>query len=252
MIMTLAAALMAAQSADATIPYRDHCEAATYEAWSTSFQQDGTSASNHDRSNNYCFYDGRGEIAEYRSLNNAGQPVFHGVSITIWNKDRSEGRILWAMVGVDGYTDIRQHWEEGKLVTEGDGYDPQGKFLERAVTTFSQGGDHHFVMDRSYDDGANWIAPFNVLEYLRTPHEPNPMPTQWAQQFADTAPGLVEEGGTIILDGYAWGKFIENKKGEPVGYTFASVAPKDGKWHWRTLTWTFKDGVTDVTDVELN
>jgi hypothetical protein len=151
---------------------------------------------------------------------------------------------------VDGHTDIEQHWEEGKLVTEGKGHDPQGVFLERSTTTISPGGDQHFDMERSYDSGANW-ARFNVLEYLKTSSPPKPLPKAWAPQLATVAPGMVEAGGAIILDGFAWGKFTEDSHGNPTGYTFASVAPKDGAWFWRSITWTFEEGVVDVSDTPM-
>ena len=228
------------------------CEPATFEAWSTVFDAAGNSQSNHDRSAQYCFFDGRADLVEYRSLDANGRAVFHGVSVTIWNAERSGGRTLWAMVGVDGWTDIQVHWQDRQLVSTGQGHDPEGAFDERWTTTFTPGGDQHFVMDRSFDGGQTWVAPKNIIEYLKSTALPGPLPGEWSPQLAAFAPGLVDDGGMIILDGNAWGKFIANDSGEPVGFVFVSVAPKDGGWVWRTLAWTIDDGVTDVADTPLN
>jgi len=228
------------------------CEPAVFEAWSTVFDGNGGSHANHDRSAQYCFDDGRADIAEYRSLDDHGRAVFHGASITIWSADRSQGRTLWAMVGVDGWTDIQVRWENGELVSTGKGHDPEGAFLERWTTRFTPGGDQHFRMDRSFDDGASWIAPKNTIKYLKSTAQPPQLPTEWSAQLAAFAPGLVSDDGMIFLDGTAWGRFTRNDTGEPVGFTFASVAPKDGQWVWRVLTWTYEDGVTNVADTPLN
>lgn len=250
-LIILAAMLLAASEVpdNAAAPA---CEPAVFEAWSTVFDGDDGSQSNHDRSALYCFDDGRADIAEYRSLDATGQAIFHGASITIWNAERTAGRTLWAMVGVDGWTDIQVRWQDQKLVSEGKGHDPQGRFIERWTTTFTAGGDQHFVMDRSFDGGDTWVAPKNIIEYLKSMAKPWPLPTEWSEQFAPFAPQLVGDGGMIFLDGNAWGKFTRNDRGEPVGFTFASVAPKDGQWVWRTLTWSYDEGVTDVEDVPLN
>lgn len=228
------------------------CEPAVFEAWGTVFDAAGESQSNHDRATHYCFHDGRAEIAEYRSLDANGNAVFHGVSITIWNDAHDGGRTLWAMVGVDGWTDIQLRWQDEKLVSEGKGHDPEGAFLERWTTEFTPGGDQHFAMDRSFDGGTNWVAPKNIIEYLKSTAQPAPLPTQWSSQFSAFAPGLIGAGGMIILDGTAWGEFTKNSDGEPAGFRFASVAPKDGQWVWRTVTWTVDEGVTGVLDAPIN
>ena len=248
-VITAAMLLMATPDGNVAAP---GCEAAVYEAWSTVFDGAGGSQSNHDRSANYCFHDGRAEIAEYRSLGADGQPVFHGASITIWSADRSQGRTLWAMVGVDGWTDIEVRWRDQALVSTGKGHDPEGAFLERWKTTFTPGGDQHFAMDRSFDGGTTWVAPKNIIKYLKSTAQPEPLPTEWSPQFSAFAPDLVGEGGMILLDGNAWGRFSTATNGEPTGFTFASVAPKDGQWVWRTIAWTYDNGVTDVSDTPLN
>ena len=227
------------------------CEPAVFEAWSTVFNAAGESQSSHDRSAHYCFHDGRAEIAEYRSLGANGNAVFHGASITIWNDAHDGGRTLWVMVGVDGWTDIKIRWHDQKLVSEGKGHDPEGAFIERWKTEYTPAGDQHFVMDRSFDDGATWVAPKNIIEYLKSTATPGPLPTEWSARFAAFAPTLVDDGGMIILDGTAWGRFTENGRGEPTGFTFASVAPKDGQWVWRTISWTVDEGVSDVSDTPI-
>ncbi|NJM35907.1 MAG: hypothetical protein HC850_15815 [Rhodomicrobium sp.] len=251
MIGVIAAAILAGQQAEPAAPWRYGCEPGVFEAWSTVFAADGTSQSSHDRATQYCFHEGRVEITEYRSLNDKGETVFRGASITVWNADLSKGRTLWAMVGVDGWTDIRLRWEDGDLVSEGEGHDPEGAFLERWRTTFAPGGDQHFVMDRSYDAGKNWTAPKNIIEYLKSTAPPPPLPDTWTEQFA-FAEGLVGDDGVIFLDGTAWGAFTLDKKGAPNGFRFASVAPKDGTWVWRTLTWSAAKGVVNVEDAPLN
>lgn len=245
-----ALSLAAAEIPDSTAA--PACEPVIFEAWSTVFDGKGGSQSNHDRSAHYCFDDGRADIAEYRSLDVNGRAVFHGASITIWNADRSQARTLWAMVGVDGWTDIRVRWLDGELVSTGKGHDPEGAFLERWTTTFMPGGDQHFRMDRSFDDGESWVAPKNTIKYLKSTARPAPLPTEWSEQLAAFAPAIVADGGMIFLDGTAWGRFTRNDAGESTGFMFASVAPKDGQWVWRTLTWTYADGVTDVSDTPLN
>ena len=250
-LLTAAALLAAEPSAagDAAVPA---CEPAVYEAWSTVYDAAGESQSSHDRSTHYCFHGSRAEIAEYRSLDANGRAVFHGASITIWNETRDKGRTLWAMVGVDGWTDIEVRWHGQELVSKGKGHDPEGAFLERWTTTFMPGGDQHFVMDRSFDGGTSWVAPKNIIEYLKTTAVPAPLPTQWSPRFAGFAPGLVDDGGMIILDGTAWGKFTSTPQGEPAGFTFASVAPKNGQWVWRTISWSYEKGVTGISDTPLN
>lgn len=247
-----AAAILITTAVSPESPAAPDCEPAVFEAWSTVFDSEGGSKSNHDRSTQYCFDDGRADIAEYRSLDATGRAVFHGASITIWNAERTAGRTLWAMVGVDGWTDIKLRWQDQKLVSDGKGHDPEGEFIERWTTTFTPGGDQHFVMDRSFDGGESWVAPKNIIEYLKTTAKPWPLPTEWSEQFAPFAPHLVGKDGMIFLDGNAWGKFTHNNRGEPVGFRFASVAPKDGQWVWRTLTWSYDEGVTDVADTPLN
>lgn len=227
------------------------CEPAVFEAWSTVFDGAGGSHSNHDRSALYCFADGRADIAEYRSLDADGRAVFHGASITIWNETRSEGRTLWAMVGVDGWTDIEVRWEDQALVSTGRGHDPEGVFLERWTTRFSAGGDQDFRMDRSFDNGSTWVAPKNTIQYLKSTARPEPFPTAWAEQFAAFAPDLAGDDGMIFLDGTAWGRFSYDNAGVPTGFVFASAAPKEGQWVWRTLTWTYANGVTNVADTPI-
>ncbi|WDI30501.1 hypothetical protein PUV54_11085 [Hyphococcus flavus] len=252
-ILTALMLLLAADTSATDLPnYRHACENATFEAWSTSFNEDSSSSSNHDRTAQYCFYEGRGEISEYRSLGQSGEPVFQGASITLWDNDRSVGRTLWVMVGVDGHTDIQLRWEGARLMADGKGHDPKGEFIERWSTDFSRGGDQHFEMSRSYDGGETWIEPFNIIEYLKTPTAPPPLPSEWSQQFEAFAPNLAPEGGMIFLDGTAWGKFSLDDNGSPVGFQFASVAPKNGDWVWRLMSWTFENGIISVDDTSLN
>ena len=244
-------ALLASAASDTrTATYRTACAPAAYEAWSIQFEADGSSKAGHDRSNLYCYYDGRADMSEYRGLDKSNQPYYHGVSVTIWNDDRSIGRSLWAMVGTDGYTDIELRWDGDKLVSETEGREPQGTFLGRTTSEFHPGGDFKFVMERSYDGGETWISPRNTIEYLKTPTPPPALPENWAPQLS-YADQFVGEGGMIILDGFAWGRFVENQDGAPVGFTFASVAPKGDGWVWRTLNWTFEDGVADISDIPL-
>ncbi|WP_375207495.1 hypothetical protein [Hyphococcus sp.] len=246
------AAILALQTAPELPGYRTECEPAVLEAWSTGFDENGAAQSSHDRATQYCFHDGRADISEYRTIGPAGAPVFHGASITIWNEDRSRGRTLWVMVGVDGYTDIKLHWDGARLLAEGDGHDPDGVFKEKWATDFLRGGDQHFEMSRSYDGGETWRTPFNIIEYLKTLATPPPLPQEWSAQFSPFASRLTPEDGMIFLDGNAWGRFETDKTGAPTGFSFASLAPKDGGWVWRTLRWSFEEGVVSVEDEPLN
>ncbi|NOX94507.1 MAG: hypothetical protein GXP04_05250 [Alphaproteobacteria bacterium] len=242
--------MVSTESSAEIVTYRTHCEPATFEARSVEYNADGTSRGEHNRSNTYCFYAGDADMSEYRGIDKNNQTYYHGVSVTIWDKNREIGRTLWTMVGADAYTDIHLLWEDGKLSSEGLGHESKRSFLERASTEFYPGGDYKFVMDRSYD-GYDWISSRNTIEYLKTPMLPPDLPSEWAPRISYGVHFVSEGGGVIILDGNAWGKFIENEQGEPIGFIFASVAPKNGSWVWRTLTWTFKDGIADVIDAPL-
>lgn len=246
--IAITASLFAATLSDTVAAYRDACEPVVMEAWSTSFGPGGAAQSSHDRATQYCFYNHRAEISEYRVLGETGAPVFHGASITIWKEGRSAGRTLWVMVGVDGHTDIQLQWNGPQLTANGVGHDPQGEFIETWTTDFIRGGDQHFEMNRSYDGGKTWIAPFNTIEYLKTPAVPPPLPTQWSENFSAFAPALVEPSGFILLDGNAWGDFSLDGDGAPAGFTFASIAPQDGVWVWRTIEWSLDAGVLSVSD----
>ncbi len=233
-----------------TMPYAEACTEGVWESWSETRTASGEMAGNHDRSNRYCFHDGRAELAEYRSLGPDNQPVFHGVSLTVWNEDRSAGRTLWAMVGDAGYTDIGQAWQDGELATHGDGFDASGAFSERARYRFAPGGDFRFEMDRSFDGGESWTAPTNIIHALRTSQPPAPLDNDWHPQIAGFAAARTGENGTIILDGLAWFDWIEGPDGAPVGARFASPVRVEDEWVWQTLTWT-ADGV-ETDRIPLN
>jgi hypothetical protein len=227
------------------------CKEGVYSALSTIFKESGESQTSADSSTRYCFYKGQGEVAEYRSLDTEGNVIFRGVSITLWEPSFTYGRTLWAMVGVDGWTDIQLHWDEKKLVSKGQGHDPQGSFLERWSTTFAENGDEYFVMDRSYDNGLHWIAPTNVIEYISRKIPLPSLPTHWSSHFATIAPKDVNDDGIIILDGKAWIKFNLSPLGKPLSVIFASVAPKDNELVWRRLEFSAEEGIVSVVDSAL-
>lgn len=244
--------LLLAAPGGALADYRAACSEGTWEAWSRIYDAAGETNASHDRSNRRCFHGGRGEIAEYRSLDANNETVFRGVSVTIWDRDRARGRTLWAMVGTDGHTDIEQRWEAGRLVATGRGHDPTGRFRERAVTEFRPGGDHTFTMARSFDSGASWVSPANRIEYLRSGDAAGALPGGWSPPLAGFAPGLVGEGGRILLDGWAWGRFTRDPTGAPAGFHFATIVPDgEGGWVWRTIRWSYADGIVGVDEIAL-
>ncbi len=244
-------ALVLAAPDETSSPDYTDCVPASHEAWSTSYNKDGSSLGQHDRSNTYCYYDGMASMSEYRGLDKNNQTFYHGVSITIWGENREKARTFWAQVGTADITDMEAYWKDNKLVTKGNGNDPTGAFVERSSTEFYPGGDFQFVMDRSYDNGETWLSPFGTIEYLKTSGLPPSLPTDWAPRMSFGA-HFVEKGGMIILDGNAWGKFIENEQGTPIGYKFASVIPEgDNAWVWRTLTWAYEGGFTDINKIPL-
>lgn len=156
------------------------------------------------------------------------------------------------MVGVDGWTDIQLRWEGEELQSAGVGHDPEGAFLERWTTRFQPGGDEHFVMSRSYDDGASWRSPTNVIEYLRSTAALPRLPARWSEAFAGFAPARVTEGGMILLDGNAWGQFQLDSEGAPEAFRFDTVAPNDGGWVWRSIRWHLHEGISEVLDQPLS
>ncbi|MBI1237029.1 MAG: hypothetical protein GC188_10145 [Alphaproteobacteria bacterium] len=225
-----------------SMPYAEGCTEGVWEALSQTRNAQGEMSGNHDRSNRYCFHDGRAELAEYRSLGPDNQPVFFGVSLTVWNADRTEGRTLWAMVGDAGYTEIVQHWDGDVLVTTGEGFDTGGRFLERARYEFAPGGDYRFEMDRSFDGGESWESPTNIIEALKTAHPPEPLNATWSPNLAASAASVMPEGGQVILDGLAWFDWVLADSGQPAGARFAAPVEADGQWVWQILTWT-ADGI---------
>lgn len=251
--ITAAAALAGcatAQSATDEAMGRGPCREGVFEAWSVGFAADGTETGAHDRQTRYCLADGAAEMLEYRSLGPDLNPVFHGVTFAIWNAAQTHADVLWIMVGADGYTDIDQTYTDSMITATGEGYDPPGPFLERATTTLSPGGDEHFVMERSYDAGATW-RKFNEIRYLATGAAPPPLATAWNPQLAGYAPGLVDEGGFLLLDGYAWADLVADDAGAPVGVRFATVVNVNGAWVWRETTWRAGEGVVATEDTPL-
>jgi len=230
---------------------RGPCQEGVFEAWSVGFNEDGSQTGSHDRQTRYCLAGGAVEMLEYRALGPDLSPVFHGVTFAIWNAQTTHADVLWIMVGATGRTDIDQTFAGGQITASGVGSDAQGAFLERAVTTLSPGGDEHFAMERSYDDGATWRT-YNEIQYLSTQQAPPALAEDWNAQVAGFAPGLVEDGGFVLLDGLAWADLVrDDPDGPPTGVRFASVVSVDGAWLWRTVEWRAGEGVVATSDTPL-
>ncbi len=184
-----------------------------------------------------CLLDGRLEVAEYRAFAPDGTVVFRGVSFHAWEPEREKRTTLWAMLGDPGHTVLVEHMEDDELLSEGDGRDLRGTFQETSTTTFDDEGGYRFEMNRTYDGGATWIEPFNVIEAVkladRAP-EPTPLtkPTREAKQAAG-----VSSKGAPLLDGLAE---VETRTETAEGHTrrfvrfSARYARPD---RWRTLEW---------------
>lgn len=107
-----------------------------------------------------------------------------------------------------------------------------------------KGGASHRTSKRSF---AIFRAIFRIDSTTGTRTSPNT-----AASVRMGAPDLVEEDGMILPDGNAWGESTPDNHGEPVGFTFASVAPKDSQRVRRTISCTYEKGVTEVSDTPLN
>ena len=130
-------------------------------------QPNGNYAVSRARSHAYRFLDGTSIMDEWRSLDGQGETVFRGASFRTWLPRQQQWQILWMMAGATGETVISGRMKDGEFHMEGHGRDGYGEFLERARYHDISEDSFQFTMDRSYDGGESWIAPFNTFTATR-------------------------------------------------------------------------------------
>ena len=104
---------------------------------------------------------------DFLMLGKDGAIVFRGTSIRSYNQRTNKFQIVWIMPGHNGITDISAQWIDGKLISNGKGYDDNGEFLERFEYFDITKNAYSFKMDRSYDNGKNWIKDFALMKATR-------------------------------------------------------------------------------------
>lgn len=230
-------ALFAAPQEQAPASDADRCHAGLWNVVSESYRPDGSVVTTRASSTVSLLFDGRLDVAEYRDLAPDGRVLFRGISFHAWNRARTERTTLWAMLGDPGLTFLVEHTEDGVLVAEGAGHDAGGAFLETSATTFDDPCGYRFEMNRSYDDGATWRRPFNVIVASRLGDAPA-APTQLAPATRDAklAAGALS-AGSPVLDGLAE---LEARTEEIDGRTVRTIrfsARYANPDRWRTIVW---------------
>lgn len=104
---------------------------------------------------------------DYLMLDDNQNVIFRGTSIRSFNKNTGKYQIVWIMPGITGITDISAEFIENRLIGKGIGYDDNGEFLERFEYYNISKDSYSFKMDRSYDNGENWIVNFGTFEAKR-------------------------------------------------------------------------------------
>ncbi len=111
--------------------------------------------------------DGHAIQDDFLMLGNDDAIVFRGTSIRSYNQKSKKFQIVWVMPGYTGITDISAQWIDGKLVSEGKGYDDNGKFHERFEYYDITKNSYSFKMDRSFDNGKTWVKDFGLIKAKR-------------------------------------------------------------------------------------
>jgi len=130
-------------------------------------QPNGTFKTGKAKSSVKYILDGYAIQDDYLMLDDNDSVVFRGTSIRSFNMNTAKYQIVWIMPGITGITDISAEFVENKLVGKGKGYDDNGAFLERFEYYNISQESYSFKMDRSYDNGNNWIINFGTFEAKR-------------------------------------------------------------------------------------
>ncbi len=242
-------------------PYRP-CANETWSLVSEDAQRDGSYSTSAASSIRRCLFGGDVAMDEFRYLSPSGEVTFRGVSFVLWSPDRQKSWTLWAMLEDPGVTWIEGTVRGDALTTSGSGTDRSGAFVERSRTIYPEEGKSLFEMDRSFDGGEHWVAPFNRIEGTLTSLSAPPLPDELVSAPADDrfgirGPGVwhhairrVDEHGTptlflatertsAILDGHALVAEVTETdfegQNERRYLTFtARYAEPD---RWRTVSW---------------
>lgn len=269
----LLAPIVSASDKGAESHYPTACEPGVWQLESLDAMPNGKYSRNDATSIRRCLFEGLVSMDEFRYLNHAGETVFRGISFGHQNEASDRERILWVMVGETGLTLIDGEIRDGRYYTEGEGFDAPGAFLERSVTKYPDANTMAFKMDRSYDDGASWITPFNRIEGERTSTTLPPLPqtldaelaampyargrSQWhysiRRQNADGENwlGYADVESSIVLDGFA--ETLEIAEYDRDGtlnarYIAYSTLDKNGE-QWRTVKWNIDEAEASVSTV---
>lgn len=138
-----------------------------YRVTSTEIQRDGSYITRKAFTSGRFIHNGNALIDEYIMKNDQGEITFRGMSIRSFNPRKKSYQIVWLMPGHNGLTDLTAIWKDGKWIGKGEGYDDSGSFLERFTYSEITDNSYTFRMDRSYNNGKNWIEDFNVMRAVR-------------------------------------------------------------------------------------
>lgn len=130
-------------------------------------QPDGSFKKGTAKSSVSYILDGYAIQDDYRVLDENNEVVFRGTSIRSFNSKTGKFQIVWIMPGFTGLTDITAEFMGSRLVGNGKGYDENGPFIERFEYYNISKDRYAFKMDRSYDNGNNWIINFGTFEAKR-------------------------------------------------------------------------------------
>jgi len=228
------------------------CDPGVWDVTSRSFGPGGAVATRQATSSVICLFDGAVEMAEYRDLAPDGSVLFRGVSFHAWNRSHTERTTLWLMLMDPGYTLLAERMQEGVLASEGLGPDRAGHFVETSLTTFDDADGYRFEMNRSYDDGATWLEPFNVIDAVRrTAESPSPVEPTDGVRAAKAAVGATSEGRPV-LDGLAEVAVHSETVGGRTRRTirFSSRYPAPDRW--RTVTWEVGELEVSVAEERID
>lgn len=111
--------------------------------------------------------DGYAMQDDYLMLDDNNNVIFRGTSIRSFNNNTGKYQIVWIMPGINGITDISAEFIKNRLIGKGKGYDNNGEFLERFEYYNITKDSYSFKMDRSYDNGEDWIINFGTFKAKR-------------------------------------------------------------------------------------
>jgi len=134
-------------------------------------QPNGTFKTGKAKSSVKYILDGHAMQDDYLVLDDNEKVIFRGTSIRSFNKNTGKYQIVWIMPGIRGITDITAEFVANKLIGRGKGYDNNGEFLERFEYYNISKNSYSFKMDRSYDNGTNWIINFGTFTAKRIKNE---------------------------------------------------------------------------------